>query len=113
MRINEVEALVGITKKNIRFYEEKGLLSPRRSTENGYRDYGEAEVTVLRRIRRRPGSASFCGTGRCPSASWTRGAFSRRWSSWSRRARPSATPSGRTCASGMWLPSWSRWCWWR
>ena len=28
LKINEVEALVGITKKNIRFYEEKGLLSP-------------------------------------------------------------------------------------
>ena len=26
MKINEVEALVGITKKNIRFYEEQGLL---------------------------------------------------------------------------------------
>ena len=51
MRINEVEALVGITKKNIRFYEEKGLLSPRRSTENGYRDYGEAEVAILRQIK--------------------------------------------------------------
>ena len=51
MKINEVEALVGITKKNIRFYEEKGLLSPRRSTENGYRDYGEAEVETLRRIK--------------------------------------------------------------
>ena len=51
LKINEVEALVGITKKNIRFYEEKGLLSPRRSTENGYRDYGEAEVAVLRQIK--------------------------------------------------------------
>ena len=51
MKINEVEALVGITKKNIRFYEEKGLLSPRRSTENGYRDYGEAEVAILRQIK--------------------------------------------------------------
>ena len=28
MKINEVEALVGITKKNIRFYEEQGLLKP-------------------------------------------------------------------------------------
>ena len=28
MKINEVEAQVGITKKNIRFYEEQGLLSP-------------------------------------------------------------------------------------
>ena len=51
MKINEVEALVGITKKNIRFYEEKGLLSPSRYSENGYRDYGEAEVAALRRIK--------------------------------------------------------------
>ena len=51
MKINEVEALVGITKKNIRFYEEKGLLSPRRNSENGYRDYGEAEVETLKRIK--------------------------------------------------------------
>ena len=51
MKINEVEALVGITKKNIRFYEEKGLLSPRRNSENGYRDYGQDEVDELRRIK--------------------------------------------------------------
>lgn len=51
MKINEVEALVGVTKKNIRFYEEKGLLSPRRNSENGYRDYGEAEVSALRQIK--------------------------------------------------------------
>lgn len=51
MKINEVEAQVGITKKNIRFYEEQGLLSPRRDSSNGYRDYGEAEVAVLRQIK--------------------------------------------------------------
>ena len=51
MKINEVEAQVGITKKNIRFYEEQGLLSPRRDSGNGYRDYGEAEVSVLRQIK--------------------------------------------------------------
>ena len=51
MKINEVEALVGITKKNIRFYEAEGLLTPRRNSENGYRDYGEAEVAALRRIK--------------------------------------------------------------
>jgi len=51
VKINEVEALCGITKKNIRFYEEKGLVSPGRNSENGYRDYGEAEVAVLRRIK--------------------------------------------------------------
>lgn len=51
MKINEVEALVGITKKNIRFYEAEGLLAPRRNSENGYRDYGEAEVETLRQIK--------------------------------------------------------------
>lgn len=51
MKINEVESLVGITKKNIRFYEAEGLLTPRRNSENGYRDYGEAEVETLRRIK--------------------------------------------------------------
>ncbi len=51
MKINEVEALVGITRKNIRFYESEGLLSPRRNSENGYRDYGEAEVQTLLQIK--------------------------------------------------------------
>ena len=51
LKINEVEALVGITKKNIRFYEAEGLLCPRRNSEHGYRDYSEAEVETLRRIK--------------------------------------------------------------
>ena len=51
MKINEVEALIGITKKNIRFYETEGLLSPRRNSENGYRDYSETDIAVLRRIK--------------------------------------------------------------
>ena len=51
MKINEVEAQVGITKKNIRFYEEQGLLTPRRNSENGYRDYGPEEVAVLKQIK--------------------------------------------------------------
>lgn len=51
MKINEVETLSGIPKKNIRFYEEQGLLSPRRNPENGYRDYGDEDVELLRRIR--------------------------------------------------------------
>ena len=51
MKINEVEAQVGITKKNIRFYEEQGLLSPRRNADNGYREYGDEEVQILRRIK--------------------------------------------------------------
>lgn len=51
MKINEVEARVGITKKNIRFYEQEGLLSPRRNLENGYRDYSQQEVDTLMRIK--------------------------------------------------------------
>ena len=51
MKINEVEALAGIAKKNIRFYEEQGMISPRRNPENGYRDYADEDVLVLRRIR--------------------------------------------------------------
>lgn len=51
MKINEVETLAGITKKNIRFYEEQGLIAPKRNAENGYREYGEEDVEILRRIR--------------------------------------------------------------
>ena len=39
MKINEVEAAVGVTKKNIRFYEEEGLITPSREPGNGYRSY--------------------------------------------------------------------------
>ena len=51
MKINEVAALVGMTGKNIRFYEAEGLLTPQRNSENGYRNYGEEEVETLRRIK--------------------------------------------------------------
>lgn len=51
MKIHEVEQLVGITKKNIRFYEQEGLLAPPRNRENGYRDYGEQELRALYQIK--------------------------------------------------------------
>ena len=51
MKINEVEASVGVTKKNIRFYEEEGLISPQREPGNGYRRYSPADVERLRRIK--------------------------------------------------------------
>lgn len=51
MKINEVEQQVGITKRNIRFYEQQGLLSPKRNLENGYRDYTEEEINELKKIR--------------------------------------------------------------
>ena len=51
MRIKDVEAIVGITKKNIRFYEKEGLLSPGRNMENSYRDYSEADIEILKQIK--------------------------------------------------------------
>lgn len=50
MTIKEVEALTGITKANIRFYEKEGLLAPGRSSNN-YREYSQADVEHLRKIR--------------------------------------------------------------
>ena len=50
MKIQQVEELVGISKKNIRFYEEQGLLSPGRA-ENGYRSYGQEDVRRLQQIK--------------------------------------------------------------
>ena len=51
MRIQEVEPLVGITKKNLRFYESEGLLHPKRNGTNGYRDYSREDVVLLRKIK--------------------------------------------------------------
>lgn len=51
MKINKVEQLVGITKKNIRFYEEKGLITPARNEENMYREYSDADVDMLLRVK--------------------------------------------------------------
>lgn len=50
MKINEVEQNIGITKKNIRFYEQEGLLNPSRAA-NGYRDYSEEDVKILQQIK--------------------------------------------------------------
>lgn len=51
MKIKEVEALVGIKKTNIRFYEREGLLNPERSEENNYREYSEEDVRRLEQIK--------------------------------------------------------------
>ena len=50
MKIKQVEELVGITKKNIRFYEEQGLLQIERA-ENGYREYHQKDVIRLQEIK--------------------------------------------------------------
>lgn len=50
MTIKEVEACTGMSRANIRFYENEGLVSPSRR-ENGYRDYSPKEVETLKKIR--------------------------------------------------------------
>ena len=50
LKIKQVEDRVGISRKNIRFYEEQGLLSPGRA-ENGYREYDENDILRLKQIK--------------------------------------------------------------
>lgn len=50
MNINEVEKLTGLAKANIRYYESQELLDPPRK-ENGYRDYSDEHVQLLKKIR--------------------------------------------------------------
>ena len=50
MKINEVVKITGLTKKAIRLYEERGLITVVRS-ENGYRDYSENDIKLLEQIK--------------------------------------------------------------
>jgi len=51
MKIKDVEKQVGISKANIRFYEEEGLIHPARNQENNYREYSETDVEQLRKLK--------------------------------------------------------------
>ena len=50
MKIKEVEARVGMTRANIRFYEAEGLILPHRNA-NGYREYSNQDIDVLKKIK--------------------------------------------------------------
>ena len=51
MTIKEAEKLTGVSSRNIRFYEQKGLLTPVRNRENDYREYSDGDVERLKLIR--------------------------------------------------------------
>ena len=50
MNVSQLEAALDMPRASIRFYEKEGLLSPERLA-NGYRDYSEADLETLRRIK--------------------------------------------------------------
>ncbi|RKT53710.1 MerR family transcriptional regulator [Saccharothrix australiensis] len=50
MRIGTLSRRTGVSIRLLRYYEEQGLLAPRR-LPSGYREYGEADVRTVRSIR--------------------------------------------------------------
>lgn len=49
MQINEVTQRVDLSKRAIKYYEEQGLLTVAKDS-NGYRDYSEEDIAVLKEI---------------------------------------------------------------
>ena len=50
MTIKEIEERSGMSRANIRYYENEGLLTPARNA-NGYRDYTEEDLSTLLKIK--------------------------------------------------------------
>jgi DNA-binding transcriptional MerR regulator len=50
MHIKDLAERAGVTVKAVRYYESRGLISPRRES-NGYRAYDDADVRVVREVR--------------------------------------------------------------
>jgi DNA-binding transcriptional MerR regulator len=48
--INKLTKLSGVSTRTLRYYDEIGLLKPLRTTEGGYRVYGQEEVDTLQQI---------------------------------------------------------------
>lgn len=48
--IQKLSRLAGVSTRTLRFYDEIGLLKPKRTSTSGYRIYGEAEVDRLQQI---------------------------------------------------------------
>ena len=48
--INNLSKLAGVSTRTLRYYDEIGLLKPKRISTSGYRIYGEDEVNLLQQI---------------------------------------------------------------
>ena len=51
MNVKQAAERSGVSSRNIRYYEQAGLLSPARDPGNDYRVYTEADVHTLKLIR--------------------------------------------------------------
>ena len=45
--IKEVSELTGVSARTLRYYDQIGLLKPSKTSEAGYRYYGERELEIL------------------------------------------------------------------
>jgi Cu(I)-responsive transcriptional regulator len=52
LNIGDAASRTGVPAKTIRYYEDVGLIEPPTRSENGYRDYGDQDLHVLRFIQR-------------------------------------------------------------
>lgn len=50
MLIKDLAERAGVSVKAVRYYESRGLITPERAA-NGYREYDDADVLVVREIR--------------------------------------------------------------
>ncbi len=76
MRIGELAELAGVSTRSLRYYEAQGLLRARRAA-NGYREYGDEDLRMVREIRsllelgfgleETGRSSSACATGTRPA----------------------------------------------
>ena len=55
MNIGEASTRSGLPAKTIRYYEDIGLVAPARRRDNGYRDYADRDVHMLRFLSRARG----------------------------------------------------------
>lgn len=48
MRVNQLAKLLGVTPDTVRFYTRIKVLQPRKSHDNGYREYSEKDINRLK-----------------------------------------------------------------
>lgn len=79
MRIGELAERLGTTPHSIRFYERQGLLPAAARTDNGYREYEDADADRLRLLiglrrldlplEQAAALATMCAAGQCDQVS--------------------------------------------